>query len=129
MRLHHTAIWTQRLEELRDFYVRYFDGRSGAKYVNPAKGFESYFVSFGDGCRLELMRRTDIDGRCTAPHIGLCHIAFAYDSRDEVLAITERLRTDGYRITGEPRTTGDGYFESVAEDCDGNTVELVYKQQ
>lgn len=127
MHLHHIAVWTQRLEELRDFYVRYFDGRSGGKYVNPAKGFESYFVSFGDGCRLELMRRTDIHERRTAPQIGLCHMAFACGSRDEVVALTERLRADGYRIAGEPRTTGDGCFESVAEDPDGNKVELVYQ--
>ncbi len=126
MQIDHIALWTQQIEELREFYVRYFGGTSNAKYTNPGKGFESYFIAFADGSRLELMRRTDIVTRNAEPALGLCHIAFHCDSRDEVLALTERLRQDGYRITGEPRTTGDGYFESVVADPDGNPVEIVY---
>lgn len=127
MQIGHIALWTQRLEELRDFYVRYFGGQSTDLYVNPTKGFESYFVSFGDGCRLELMRRTDIRDRAQEPALGLCHFAFGLGSREQVLALTERLRADGHRIAGEPRTTGDGYFESVVTDPEGNFIELVYK--
>lgn len=124
MKIVHAALWTQRLEELRDFYVRYFDGRSNDKYTNAAKGFESYFITFDDGCRLELMRRTDIRERAQEPHLGYCHLAFGCSDRDEVAALTERLRNDGHRIVGEPRTTGDGYFESVAADPDGNLIEI-----
>lgn len=124
MRIDHVALWTCRLEELRDFYVRYFGARSSAKYVNPAKGFESYFLSFDDGSRLEVMRRTDIRVRAQEPRLGYCHIAFGCADREEVLALTERLRRDGYRIAGEPRMTGDGFFESVATDPDGNPIEI-----
>ena len=127
MQIGHIALWTQRLEELRDFYVRYFGGVSNELYVNPAKGFESYFIRFGDGCRLELMHRTDIRERAEGPGLGLCHLAFDCAGKEEVLALTERLRTDGHRIIGEPRTSGDGYFESVVADPDGNPVELVFK--
>lgn len=135
MEIDHLALWTQRLEELRDFYVRYFGGTSNDRYVNPAKGFESYFIAFGPagdggtprGCRLELMRRTDIRERGEVPRLGLCHLAFAAASREEVLSLTERLRADGHPILGEPRTSGDGYFESVAADPDGNRVEIVYR--
>lgn len=127
MRLDHIALWTQQLEELREFYVRYFGGVSNAKYTNPAKGFESYFIAFGDGCRLEIMRREDITEPLPRLCLGLCHLAFGCDSREEVLALTERLRADGYRIIGEPRTSGDGYFESVVADPDGNPVEIVFK--
>ena len=127
MQLAHIALWTQRLEELRDFYVRYFGGVSNDRYVNPAKGFESYFIRFGDGCQLELMRRTGIREQTAGPRLGLCHFAFGLGSREEVLALTERLRADGHLIAGEPRTSGDGYFESVAADPDGNLIELVYK--
>lgn len=128
MRIDHIALWTEHLEELRAFYVRYFGGVSGEKYVNPTKGFESYFVSFGDGSRLELMRRRDIGGGWpAADRPGLCHLAFGAASREDVLALTGRLRSDGYRIAGEPRTSGDGYFESVAADPDGNLVEIVFK--
>lgn len=123
----HIALWTQRLEELRDFYVRYFGGVSNELYVNPAKEFESYFIRFGDGCQLELMRRTDIRDRAEGVQLGLCHFALGCRSKDEVLALTERLRADGYRIAGEPRTSGDGYFESVVADPDGNLVELVFR--
>ena len=127
MRIAHIAIWTERLEELRDFYVHYFGGISNDKYTNTAKGFESYFVTFGGECRLELMRRTDIQGRNSASQLGLCHLAFELDSREAVLMLTERLRRDDYRILGEPRITGDGYFESVAADPDGNQIELTCK--
>lgn len=127
MQLEHLAIWTQRLEELRAFYVRYFGGVSNEKYVNPAKGFESYFLSFGEGCRIELMRRTDVvTPGPEEPRLGLCHLAFRCASREEVVALTERLRADGYPVLGEPRTTGDGCFESVVGDPDGNRVEIVF---
>lgn len=127
MQIGHIALWTEQLEELREFYVRYFGGMSNERYVNAAKGFESYFIRFDAGCTLELMRRTDIHDRATAPQLGLCHFAFSCQSREEVLALTARLRTDGFLITGEPRISGDGYFESVVADPDGNLVELVYR--
>ncbi len=127
MKIDHVALWTTQLEELRTFYVGYFGGESNAKYVNPAKGFESYFIRFDDGCRLELMRRTDITTPSEGTRLGLCHLAFGAGSREEVLALTKRLRSDGYRIIGEPRTSGDGYFESVVADPDGNPVEIVFK--
>ena len=71
MRLHHLALWSRRIELLRDFYTTYFDGRAGEKYENPAKGFESYFVTFADGVSLELMRRTDVTAPDAAQHLGL----------------------------------------------------------
>ena len=127
MKIGHIALWTTDLERLRTFYSRYFGGVSNDKYTNPAKGFESYFISFGGGSKLELMRRTDITDRTDGPQLGLCHMAFDCASREEVLSLTEQLRADGYRIVGEPRTSGDGYFESVVADPDGNLVEIVFK--
>lgn len=125
MKIAHIALWTARLEELRDFYVDCFGGVSGEKYCNPAKGFESYMVRFGDGCSLELMRRRDVTEAAGGVRLGFCHMAFDAGSREEVLALTERLRTAGVTIAGEPRTTGDGYFESVVADPDGNLIEIV----
>ena len=127
MRLHHLALWSRRIELLRDFYTTYFDGRAGEKYENPAKGFESYFVTFADGVSLELMRRTDVTAPDAALHLGLAHFAFGCESRAEVDRLTERLRADGHPVLSEPRTTGDGYYESAVGDPDGNLVELVYK--
>ena len=127
MRLHHLALWSRRIELLRDFYTTYFDGRAGEKYENPAKGFESYFVTFADGVSLELMRRTDVTAPDAAQHLGLAHFALGCESRAEVDRLTERLRADGHPVLSEPRTTGDGYYESAVGDPDGNLVELVYK--
>lgn len=127
MKLHHIAIWTFRLEEMKDFYVRFFGGKSNEKYVNPKKGFESYFISFGEGADLELMSRTDVQHTPIEENrLGLTHFAFNFCGREEVLQFTERMRAEGYTIAGEPRTSGDGYFESVILDPDGNRIECVY---
>lgn len=125
--LHHLAIWTFRLEEMRDFYVSFFDGTSNEKYVNPTKGFESYFIRFGDSdTELELMCRADVVSALVKENrTGLTHFAFSFDTKEDVLQQTERLRNAGYPVVGEPRTSGDGYFESVILDPDGNRVECV----
>lgn len=129
MKLHHVAIWTFRLEELKEFYVRFFNGKSNEKYVNPQKGFESYFISFDEGPSLELMSRTDVQNTPIEENrLGLTHLAFTFPSQEEVLRFTEQMRAEGYAIVGEPRTSGDGYFESVVLDPDGNRIECVYKK-
>ena len=127
MRIEHIAIWTHHLERLRQFYETYFDGQANAKYVNPRKQFESYFLTFADGARLELMQmpavppsKNDVEQQFT----GYIHIAFSAGSREAVDALTERLRHDGYRILDGPRTTGDGYYESSVLDPDGNRIEI-----
>lgn len=125
MKLTHIALWTTQLEELRAFYESYFGGTSGEKYVNPTRGFESYFVRFGDGASLEIMRSTAVNEKAENTLTGWCHIAFDAESREGVEALTERLRLDGHRIVSEPRMTGDGFYESVVADPDGNLVEIV----
>ncbi|WP_071146600.1 VOC family protein [Bacteroides ihuae] len=126
MYISHIAIWTQQLEEQRNFYVTYFGGESNDKYINSVKGFESYFISFDKGTSaLEIMKRMDVTAlKANIDCIGLAHFAFSLGSKDGVVELTDRLRRDGYVIAGEPRTTGDGYFESVVLDPDGNRVEI-----
>ncbi len=125
--IEHIAIWTPDLERLRRFYETYFDGTANTKYVNPRKQFESYFLTFAGGARLELMHmpavlpgRNNIEQQFT----GYIHIAFSAGSRESVDVLTERLRQDGYRVLDGPRTTGDGYYESVVLDPDGNRIEI-----
>lgn len=128
MEIHHIAIWTFRLEEMKEFYTRYFKGTSNEKYINPKKGFESYFISFDSGADLELMSRTDVqDTPIEENRLGLTHFAVSLDSKEEILQLTEELRAKGYTIASEPRTSGDGYFESVVLDPDGNRIECVFK--
>lgn len=127
-RLDHLALYTTQLEEIRAFYMTYFQATSNEKYVNPRKGFESYFLSFGGEARLEIMQKVGISstGYTSGEEMaGLTHLALSVGSRERVDALTEQLRADGYPVVGEPRTTGDGYYESVILDPDGNRVELV----
>ena len=127
MRIEHIAIWTHDLERLRQFYETYFDGRANAKYVNPRKQFESYFLTFADGARLGIDAMPDVPptkNDVEQQFTGYIHLAFSAGSREAVDALTERLGHDGYRILDGPRTTGDGYYESVVLDPDGNRIEI-----
>lgn len=125
MQLTHIAIWTNELERSRDFYVKYFGGKSNEKYVNPKKGFASYFVTFEGAASLEIMQRTDITAENDGVYIGLAHFAFSAGSKEGVDKKIEQFRRDGYTILGEPRTTGDGFYEGSVVDPDGNIIEIV----
>lgn len=127
MRIEHIAVWAKDLEKLKDFYTTYFQAKTGEKYVNPKKNFHSYFLSFDDGCRLELMQMPGIpesQNDIYKQFSGLIHFALAVGSKEKVDHLTEQLRKDGYEIVGEPRTTGDGYYESVVLDAEGNRIEI-----
>jgi lactoylglutathione lyase len=126
VRLEHVAVWTADLERLRAFYERYFGALAGAHYRSATRaGFASYFLTFPDGgSRLELMTGQGLAATAGAPAVGYAHIALTVGSRADVEALTERMRRDGVRIVSPPRQTGDGYFESVVEDPDGNLVEI-----
>lgn len=124
MKIEHIALWTRDLERSRIFYETYFGAASNAKYTNAARQFESYFLTFDDSTRLEIMQIANLDELPNAPTIGWSHLAFATGSQQAVDQLTERLRADGYRVVGEPRTTGDGYYESIVLDPDGNQIEI-----
>ena len=127
MKIEHVAIWTYDLERLRRFYETYFNAVSGAKYINPNKKFESYFLSLDGGSRLELMKMSSIPKSKNDPVLqftGIIHISFSVGSEEKVDELTERLRRDGYKIINSPRRTGDGYYESVVFDPDGNRIEI-----
>ncbi|MEL6592084.1 MAG: VOC family protein [Bacteroidota bacterium] len=127
MKIEHLAIWTQDLEGMRAFYERYFEAQSNEKYRNERKQFESYFLTFSEGARLELMYRPDIPANLNdliKEYRGIIHFAISLGSKEKVDQLTEDLRTDGYQVVGEARTTGDGYYESVVLDPEGNRLEL-----
>jgi lactoylglutathione lyase len=127
VRIEHVAIWTKDIERMKEFYVRYFAATAGARYFNPAKNFQSYFLSFDDGCRLELMQKPEIPETKNDPQHqfkGIIHLAITVGNEEKVNALTEELRKNGYAIVGEPRTTGDEYYESVILDPEGNRIEI-----
>jgi lactoylglutathione lyase len=125
MRIDHIAMWVLDLERMRMFYEKYFHAKAGQRYHNPTKNFSSYFLTFADDCRLEIMSRPDIlasgDPR---EKVGFTHLAISVGSEERVNSLTEILRGDGFAIIGEPRTTGDGYYESVVLDPENNRIEI-----
>lgn len=125
MKLEHAAIWTKDLEAMRSFFETYFGAVAGNRYDNPSTGFSSYFLSFDSGSRLEIMTRSDLAGRPAVDMaVGLAHIAIALGNREAVDSLTARLEADGCTVASRPRTTGDGYYESVVLDGEGNRIEL-----
>lgn len=124
MKITHIALYTNDLARARGFYETYFNGVAGALYHNPKTGLQTYFLSFADGARLELMTRPQLEPAAEGMRIGWAHLAFQTESRSAVDALTARLQTDGYTVVSGPRVTGDGYYESCVLDPDGNIVEI-----
>lgn len=125
MHIHHIAIWTKDIELQKAFYQRYFNCTVGEKYENKEKQFVSYFVRFSDGAAIELMNRPDIKTSVTSESFGYTHIAISCGSKSEVDALTKRMEADGHIVESKPRTTGDGYYESVILDPENNRIKLV----
>lgn len=125
MRIEHTALYVSDLEGARDFFRKYFAARSGTGYHNAATDFRSYFLTFDDGGRLELMTRPGLHDPEKDPlRTGFAHLAFSVGSKDAVNDLTARLAADGYRVLSGPRTTGDGYYESCIAGFEGNILEI-----
>ncbi|WP_080057442.1 VOC family protein [Spirosoma aerolatum] len=128
MHIEHVAMWVRNLETMRTFYETYFGATANDKYSNLRKGFSSYFLTFPGGCaRLELMLMPgiiDLASDGLSQYLGLTHLAMSVGSQETVDTLTERLRRDGYTIAGEPRLTGDGYYESIVLDPENNRIEI-----
>ena len=125
MRIDHVALFTRDLEQTRAFFVRYFGAQANEPYRNPRTGLQTYFLSFEDQSRLELMTLPALaEPSNMYPQAGLTHLAIGLGSRPAVNELTERLRADGYAVLSEPRVTGDGYYESCVLGPEGCRLEL-----
>ena len=125
MKIEHMAVYVSDSEAARDFFVKYLSGKSDSGYHNEKTGFRSYFISFDEGARLEIMSRPEIEDKpVSAFKRGYSHIAFSLGSAERVNVLTEQLRRDGYEVISGPRTTGDGYYESCISAFEGNIIEL-----
>jgi lactoylglutathione lyase len=127
VRIDHVALWTEDIDRLARFYAEYFGATVGLKYANPSKGFESRFLTFQSGTRLELMKTSVLRPLKYEPgmhRMGLTHLAFSLGSENRVDELTATLREAGFAVKDRPRRTGDGYYESVILDPDGNRLEL-----
>lgn len=125
MKIEHIAMYVTDPERARDFFVKYLGGVSNDGYHNMKTDFRSFFVSFEDGARLEIMTKPEIiDAEKLLNRTGYAHIAFSAGSKEKVDELTEKLKADGYEVISGPRTTGDGYYESCIVGIEGNQIEI-----
>ncbi len=125
MKIEHVALYVNDLEKARNFFMKYLGASSNGGYHNPKSDFRSYFLSFDDGARLEIMQKPGmLDLPKGLARTGYAHIAFSVGSKEKVDALTAVLKADGYEVISGPRTTGDGYYESCMIAIEGNQVEI-----
>ena len=125
MKIEHIALYVEDLEETKNFFIKYLGAKANNGYYNPRTNFRSYFLSFEDGARLEIMRRPEmVNLPKEAARTGYAHIAFSVGSREKVDALTAELKADGYDVVSGPRITGDGYYESCIVAMEGNQIEI-----
>ena len=125
MKIEHIAMYVNELEKARDFFVKYLGGKANGGYHNETTGFRSFFISFDEGARIELMNKPGVaDPEKAGERTGYIHIAFSLGSKEAVDELTARLEGDGYEVVSGPRTTGDGYYESCVVVIEGNRIEL-----
>ncbi len=124
VRLEHVGLWVADIDTVTAFYAKYFDAQVGEVYRNPRKNFESRFLTFGSGARLEVMTRADVTQRAAGEQLGLAHVALSVGDEATVDALALRFRADGIEPDSGPRRTGDGYYECVVRDPEGNLVEI-----
>lgn len=125
MHIEHIAMYVNELEKTKDFFIKYFHAKSNDGYHNKTTDFRSYFLTFDNGARLEIMNKPDMtDTEKSLARTGYVHIAFSLGSKQAVDNLTESLRADGYHVISGPRTTGDGYYESCIIGIEGNQIEI-----
>ena len=128
MKIEHIAIWVKDIDKVCEFYRKYFGGNIQPLYHNPTKQFTSRFVTFEDGTRLEVMNNPNVgtltESMFHVEHLGIAHISFSVGSKEKVDLLTQQMSDEGVPRVGQPRTTGDGYYESVVLDPEGNRIEI-----
>lgn len=125
MRIEHIAMYVNDLEKAKDFFVTYFHAKSNEGYHNKTTDFRSYFLSFEDGARLEIMNKPKLaDAEKYINRTGYIHIAFSLGSKEAVDELTALMKKDGYEVISGPRVTGDGYYESCVVGIEGNQIEI-----
>ena len=125
MKIEHIALYVNDLEEARKFFIKYLGAKSNDGYHNLKTNFRSYFLSFDDGERLELMNKPEMpDQPKNLARTGYAHIAFSVGGKEKVDALTARLKDGGYDVISGPRITGDGYYESCIVVIEGNQIEI-----
>ncbi len=125
MIIEHVGVWVRDLEGMADFYSRHLDAKRGEQYIANHDGFRSIFLYFSCGPRLELMTREGLNERPAGDlYTGWAHITFSVSTREKVDSLTSKLSEAGCEVVSGPRITGDGYYESMIRDPEGNLIEI-----
>lgn len=124
MHIAHIAIWTWNLERMVDFWRDFFGASAGAPYRSARRpGFESRFLQLAHGPAIEVMQGPWIAPLTPEERAGYAHLAISLGNREAVAALAAKAARLGILQSG-PRMTGDGYYEAVLLDPDGNPVEI-----
>ncbi|MBP1039916.1 VOC family protein [Vagococcus sp. BWB3-3] len=123
MKVEHIGIWVKDIENMKAFYEKYFNAHSNDLYHNQKTGFKSYFLELEQGCRIELTTKQHLSNRIS-DSLGYTHLAIAVGTKENVDQMTSTFIQDGFPLLNGPRTTGDGYYEAVIQDPEGNLIEL-----
>lgn len=125
MKLEHVALYVNDLEKAKNFFTTYFHATADNCYHNISTNFRSYFLTFDNDTRLEIMSHPQtFNTEKPLRRTGYVHIAFQLGSKEAVNELTQKLQIDGYAVISGPRTTGDGYYESCILDFEGNQIEI-----
>ena len=126
IKLNHIALYVNDLEKMKLFYEKYFDAKPNEMYHNPKTSLKTYFLEFGNECRIEIMTKDNLANIAKeVNNTGYIHIAFSVGSKNKVDELTKMLENDGYKVLSYPRATGDGYYESCVLDPENNQIEIV----
>lgn len=125
IKLDHMAMYVHDLENMKNFFVRFFSAQANQMYHNPNTGLRTYFLTFADGSRLEIMNRPEVLSQGKDKFLGgYTHIAFSVGSKEFVDDLTLVLKDNGYSVISGPRKTGDGYYESCILGPENNLIEI-----
>ncbi|MBD9652628.1 VOC family protein [Ensifer sp. ENS09] len=121
----HVALWTRDLEAIARFWSSFFGAEVGEIYESRRRsGFRSRFLTLGDGPAFEIMEGPWVEPADPAEErIGLAHVALSLGSEQAVDAMAARAEAEGI-LVAKPRWTGDGFYEAVVRDPDGNLIEI-----
>jgi lactoylglutathione lyase len=125
IKIEHIAMYVNDLEGAKEFFEKYFNAKSNEKYNNIKTGFQSYFLSFDGGARLEIMSKPNVEeDNKYLIKTGYSHLAFSVGNREKVDNLTAQLKSDGFSVISGPRVTGDGYYESCVLGFENNLIEI-----
>lgn len=125
MKVAHVALWTRDLDALCAFWARVFGAQVGKVYESRNRpGYRSRFLTFAEGPSVEVMAGPWVGGATADETSGYAHLALSLGSRPAVDLLADAMRGEGRLVSG-PRLTGDGYYEAVLRDPDGNLIEIL----